>query len=154
MEVLVEKLKLSEVLKKPQTYLMVDFIIKLLLVAGKDTILVVCDRLSKINIWKLYRLPKSIMSNRGPQFVAELTKELNRMLDIEMKLLTSFYPQIDSQTKKMNQELEQYLRFFIYHKQKDWPDQLVTAKFAVNNKTYSTTKVFPFIVNYRRELRI
>ena len=106
MEVLVEKLKLSEVLKKPQTYLMVDFIIKLLLVAGKDTILVVCDRLSKINIWKLYRLPKSMMSNRGPQFVTKLTKELNRMLDIEMKLLTSFYPQIDSQTKRMNQELE------------------------------------------------
>jgi len=42
------KLKLSEVLKKPWTYLMVDFITKLLLVAGKDAILVVCDRLSKI----------------------------------------------------------------------------------------------------------
>ena len=48
MEVPAEKLKLSEVLEKPWTHLMVDFIIKLLLVAGKDAILVVCDRLSKI----------------------------------------------------------------------------------------------------------
>ena len=47
-EKVVEKLKLSEVPKKLWTYLMVDFITKLLLVAGKDTILVVCDRLSKM----------------------------------------------------------------------------------------------------------
>jgi len=42
------KLKLSEVPKKPWTHLMVDFITKLPLVAGKDAILVVCDRLFKM----------------------------------------------------------------------------------------------------------
>jgi len=42
------KLITNEVLEKPWTYLIVDFITKLLLVVGKDTILVVCDRLSKI----------------------------------------------------------------------------------------------------------
>jgi len=31
---------------------------------------------------------------------------------------------------------------------------LITADFAVNNKTYSVTKVFPLIINYRRKLRI
>ena len=44
----VEKLKLSEIPEKLWTHLIVDFIIKLSLVAGKDTILVVCDMLSKI----------------------------------------------------------------------------------------------------------
>ena len=48
MEELAEKLKLSEVPQKMWTHLMVDFIMKLPVVAGKDTILVVCDRLSKI----------------------------------------------------------------------------------------------------------
>jgi len=48
MEELAGKLKLSEVLEKPWTHLMVDFITKLLVVAEKDVILVVCDRLSKI----------------------------------------------------------------------------------------------------------
>ena len=43
-----EKLKLSKIPEKPWTHLMVDFITKLLLVAGKDTILVVCNMLSKI----------------------------------------------------------------------------------------------------------
>jgi len=44
----VEKLRLSKVLEKLWTYLTVDFIMKLPIVAGKDVILVVCDRLSKI----------------------------------------------------------------------------------------------------------
>ena len=82
----VEKLKLSEILEKLWTHLIVDFIIKLSLVAGKDTILVVCDMLSKIthfmaiiegtsveglvrlfrdNIWKLHGLLESVVSNRG-----------------------------------------------------------------------------------------
>ena len=47
-EALAEKLKLSKVLEKLWTHLIVDFITKLLLVAGKDAILVVCNRLSKM----------------------------------------------------------------------------------------------------------
>ena len=50
--------------------------------------------------------------------------------------------------------MEQYLRFFVEHKQRDWLEWLVTAEFTVNNKTHTATKVSPFIANYRRELRM
>jgi len=86
--------------------------------------------------------------------MAELTKELNRMLGIKTKLSTVFHSQTDGQTEQMNQELEQYLRFFIEHRQKDWPEWLALAEFAVNNKAHTTTKVSPFMANYGRELRI
>ena len=125
-----EKLKLSEVPKKPWVYLIVDFITKLLVIAGRDVILVMCDWLSKMthfvattegmsaeglvrlfwdNVWKLHGLPESVVLDRRPQFVAELTRELNRMLGIKTKLLTMFHPQTDGQMERMNQELEQYL---------------------------------------------
>jgi len=54
----------------------------------------------------------------------------------------------------MNQELEQYLRFFVDHRQKDWPEWLALAEFAVNNKVHTATKVSPFMANYKRELKI
>jgi len=92
--------------------------------------------------------------DRGPQFVAELTRELNRMLGIETRLSTAFHPQTDGQTERMNQELEQYLRFFIEHRQKDWPEWLASAEFAVNNKVHTATKVSLFMANYGRELRM
>ena len=88
------------------------------------------------------------------QFAAKLTKELNRMLGIEIRLLTAFRPQTDGQMEQMNQELEQYLRFFVDHRQKDWPEWLVLAEFVVNNKAHMTTKVLSFMANYGRELRM
>jgi len=169
------KLKLSEVPQKMWTHLTVDFIMKLPIIAGKDAILVVCDRLSKMthfvatmegtsaeglarlfqdNVWKLHRLLESVVSDRGPQFAVELTKELNRMLGIKTKLSTVFHSQMDGQTEWMNQELEQYLRLFVEHRQKDWPEWLAAAEFVVNNKVHTATKVLPFIANYGKELRM
>ena len=110
MEELAGKLKLSE---KSWMHLMADFITKLPVVAGKDAILVVCDRLFKMAhfvammegtsaeglarlfqdyVWKLHGLLESIVSDQGPQFVAGLTKELNRILGIKTKLSTAFHP--------------------------------------------------------------
>ena len=126
-EEVARKLKLGKVPEKLWTYILVDFITKLPIVAGKDAILVVCDRLSKMmhfvammegitaeglarlfrdNVWRLHGLPESVVSDREPQFATELTKELNRMLGIQMKLLTAFYPQTDRQTECINQKLE------------------------------------------------
>jgi len=50
-------------------------------------------RLFRDNVWKLHGLPESIILDRGPQFVAGLMKELNRMLGIESKLSMIFHPQ-------------------------------------------------------------
>ena len=43
-------------------------------------------RLFRDNIWKLHRLPESMVSNKELQFVVELTKKLNNMLEIKTKL--------------------------------------------------------------------
>ena len=52
-------------------------------------------RLFRDNMWKLHELPESVVSDRGPQFAVELTKELNRMLGIEIRLSMAFHPQTD-----------------------------------------------------------
>ena len=91
------------------------------------------------------------MLDRELHYAAELMRELNRMWEIETKLLMSFHSQTNEQTEQMNQELEQYLRLFIDYRQKDQPEWLVLAEFVVNNLV---TKVSPFMANYSRELRI
>jgi len=127
---------LNSIPEKVWTHISADFITKLPLAQGYDSILVVVDRFTKMahfipttektsaeglarlfrdNIWKLHRLPDSIISDRGLQFAMGIMRELNCMLGIETKLSTAFYPQIDSQTERMNQELEQYLYMFIDH---------------------------------------
>ena len=59
-------------------------------------------RLFRDNIWKLYGLPESIVSDRESQFAAGMTKELIKMLRIETKLLTLYHPQTNRQIERMN----------------------------------------------------
>ena len=89
---------------------------KLLVSKGHDSILVVCDRFSKMshfvattekttaeglarlfrdNMWKLHGLPECVISDKGPQFTAGMTRELNKMLGIETKLSTAYHPEMD-----------------------------------------------------------
>jgi len=58
---------------------------------------------------------------------------------------------MDGQMKRINQELEQYLRVFINHRQEQWLDWLGTAEFAYNNKVHIATKTLPFKVNYGQD---
>jgi len=160
---------------KAWTHISADFIMKLPLVQGYDSILVIVDwftkmahfmpttekttaeglaRLFRDNMWRLHRLPESIISDRGPQFTAGLMRELNEMLGIKTKLLMAFHPQTDGQTERMNQELEQYLRMFIDHRQEQWPEWLGTTEFAYNNKAHSGTKISPFEANNGRSPRM
>jgi len=43
-------------------------------------------------------------------------KKLNKILGIETKLSIAYYLQIDGQTERVNQELEQYFYIFINHR--------------------------------------
>jgi len=146
-----------------------DFITKLPLAQGYDAILVVCNCFSKIvyfiatmektsaeglaklfqdHVWKLHGLSKSIISDKGVQFAAGIIKELNNLLEIQTKLSIAYHSQTDRQTERINQELEQYLRVFIDHRQEQWPDWLGMAEFAYNNKIYIATKILLFKANY------
>ena len=58
-----------------------------------------------------------MISDRGPQFVVGLMRELNKMLGIETKLSMAYHPETDGQMERANQELEQYLRMYINHRQ-------------------------------------
>ena len=79
-------------------------------------------KLFQDNIWKLYGLPESIITNREVQFTVEITKELNNILEIDTKLLMAYYLQTDRQIERINQDLEQYLRIFIDYRQEQWSD--------------------------------
>ena len=91
-------------------------------------------------VWKLHGLPKYIVSDCRPQFVACFTRELYCLLGIRLVSSTAWHPQTDGQTEHVNQELDQYLQLFVNEWQDNWYDLLSMAEFQHNNHIHSITQ--------------
>ncbi len=162
-------LKSLEAPTRPWDDITMDHIVGLPESEGCNAILVVVDRLSKMSkyipttetatasdlaqlfirhVFRHHGLPKSIVSDRGATFTSAWWREFLKFLGVEAKFSTSYHPQTDGQTERVNQELETYLRFYVTYMQNDWVSYLPIAEFARNNSVHSSIKVTPFFANY------
>ena len=107
-----------------------DFITGLPKNLGKDCIYVVMDRLNKFahlcfftsyfisaqvadqffkEIFRLHGIPKSIVSDRYGRFMSALWQGIFILVGTQLNPSTSYHPQTDIQTKRVNKWLEGYL---------------------------------------------
>jgi hypothetical protein len=145
-----------------------DFITKLPESEGNDSILTITDHdctkasvfipcreeitaeetagLYVKHVFTRYGLPLRIISDRDPRFAAKFTRELCRVLGISQNISTAYHPRTDGQSEATNKWLEQHLRFYVNHYQKDWVYYLPMAEFAHNTWASETTRESPFIL--------
>jgi transposase InsO family protein len=119
-----------------------------------DSIWVIVDRLSKsahfipvhtnYNVQKyeeiyiarmlcLHEVPKTIISNRGSQFVARFCEQLHASLGTHLIHSLAYHPQTDGQTERVNQILEDMLRSCVLEHQGSWDQNLPWTEFSYNN---------------------
>ena len=60
-------------------------------------------------IYKLHRVPRKILSDKGLQFTSKFMKELSKALGTKRILSTAYHPQTNEQTERMNQKIETFL---------------------------------------------
>lgn len=146
-----------------------DFIEGLAKSRGKDTIMVVVDRYSKYahfltlahhftavklaslfldRVYKLHGLPSSIVSDKDKVFLSIFWKELFNLLQTKLVYSSTYHPQTDGQTERVNRCLENYLRCMTSHKPVEWSKWISLAEFWYNSNYHSATQMTPFKVVY------
>jgi hypothetical protein len=141
---------------------------------GFASIWVIIDRLTKIahflpvktkypvlayaelyiaRILSLHGVPKTIVSDRGPQFVSKFWEELHKSLGTKLLHSLKYHPQTSGQTERVNQILEDMLRACVLEFPQKWDDFLPLVKFSYNNSYQESIKMPPFEALYGRRCR-
>jgi len=154
----------------PWQSIAMDFITELPMSDGCDQLWVIINRFTKMahflplrvagktaadlavifarEVWRYHGLPTDIVSDRDSRFTSETWKEFLRLLGIRSHMSTTFHPQTDGQTERLNQTIEAYLQAFVSREQDDWARLLPMAEFAYNNSITTGHGTYPFNTNY------
>lgn len=150
-------------------HITMDFIEGLPKSSGKDVILVVVDRLTKLahfiplshpyivntvaqafidNIFKLHGPPISIVTDRDGIFTSNVWQKVFKSLNVKLKFITAYHPQTDGQSERVNQCLETYLRCMVFQEPKKWASWLSQAEWWYNTAHHPSLKMSPFQALY------
>jgi hypothetical protein len=105
-------------------------------------------------IFRLHGMPKEIISNRDTKFTSNFWKSLFDGFETKFLFNTTYHPQTDGQTKRVNQVLEDNLRMHVMHQPKKWEDYLPLVEFYYNNGYQESLKMIPFESLYGRKCNI
>jgi transposase InsO family protein len=109
-----------------------------------DHLVVVYAQLYIARILSLHRVPKTILSDRGPQFVSKFWEELHKSLGTNLLHSLAYHPQTSGQTERVNQILEDILRACVLEFPQKWDDCLPSAEFPYNNSYQESIKMALF----------
>jgi transposase InsO family protein len=151
------------------THISMDFVEGLPKSQGKDVIMVVVDRFTKYahfvplshpytvdsvaqafidNIVKLHGPPLCIVSDRDRIFTSSMWQSIFKSLKVQLRFSSSYHPQSDGQTERVNQCLENYLRCMTFQEPRKWLSWLPLAEFWYNTSFHTSLQLTPFQALY------
>jgi hypothetical protein len=148
-----------------------DFIVKLPVSQGFDSILTITDQgCTKVaifipcneditaeetaalyikHVFAHFGLPTKVISDRDPRFMSKFIQAACKVTGVKHAPSTAYHPRTDGQSERSNQWLETAIRFITDQKQKNWAPYLPIAQFAHNNWPSDTTRKSPFFLLMR-----
>jgi len=93
------------------------------------------------------------VSDRDAKFTSRFWKKLHEALGTKLDFSSTYHPQTDGQTERVNQILEDMLRACVLIYGSNWEKSLSFAEFFYNNSYQASLKMSPFEALYGRKCR-
>jgi hypothetical protein len=88
-------------------------------------------------VYKLYGMPLSIVTYRDRIFTNKFWQELFQLVGVQLRMSSSYHPQSDGQTERVNQCMETCLSCFVSSCPKQWIKWISVAEFWYNTSLHS-----------------
>ncbi|KAJ9547511.1 hypothetical protein OSB04_020054 [Centaurea solstitialis] len=114
------------------------------------------DRLAQLYVDEIvmrHGVPISIISDRDSRFTSRFWQSLQAALGTSVDLSTAYHPQIDGQTERTIQTLEDMLRACVLEFGGSWDDHLPLVEFSYNNSYHTSIQYAPYEALYGRKCR-
>ncbi|UYV78601.1 hypothetical protein LAZ67_16002112, partial [Cordylochernes scorpioides] len=95
--------------------------------------------------------PRFLISDRGSQFTSNLMKEVMKMCKVKHCFTTSYHPQTNGLTERLNRTLINMISMYVNTDQKNWDEILPFVTHAYNTTIQETTGYSPFFLLFGRE---
>ncbi|UYV81689.1 K02A2.6-like, partial [Cordylochernes scorpioides] len=95
--------------------------------------------------------PRFLISDRGSQFTSNLMKEVMKMCKVKHCFTTSYHPQTNGLTERLNRTLINMISMYVNTDQKNWDEILPFITHAYNTTIQETTGYSPFFLLFGRE---
>ena len=98
-----------------------------------------------------YGVPRRILSDNGPNFVALLTRRVYEVFGIHPQFASAYHPQTNGLAERFNSTLQQMLSCLVANRPTDWARLLPYVLFAYRTAVQASTQLSPFKVLFGRE---
>ncbi|GKD53124.1 putative reverse transcriptase domain-containing protein, partial [Tanacetum coccineum] len=130
-----------------------DFVTKLPKTAAEDDTLEKLTRQYLKEVVSKHGVSVSIISDHDGRFISHFWKSLNKALGTRLDMSTAYHPEIDGQSERTIQTLEDMLRACVLDFGKGWDKHLPLVEFSYNNSYHTSIKAYPFEALYGRKCR-
>ena len=100
-----------------------------------------------------YGMPTFILSDNGPQFIADLFAETCKSLGIRQKLTANYHPQTNM-TERVNRTLKEQIRIYAEQNHKEWDREIQKLAFAIRTSVNETTGETPAFLTFGRDPKV
>jgi hypothetical protein len=94
--------------------------------------------------FRLHGMPETIISDRDAKFTSSFWTDLFEGFETQLAFNTTYHPQTDRKTKRVNRVLEYMLRMHVVHQPKKWEEYFPLVEFSYNNGYQESLKMSPF----------
>lgn len=97
-----------------------------------------------VHFISLFGIPKTILTDQGTNFTADLFKRTCEFLKIKQMWSSPYHPQTQGALERSHSTLKEYLKSFVNENQTDWHKFVYTAMLTYNSSVHTTTKFTPY----------